>query len=122
MLNAPLALRLWLLAMAITFFASVLFVRKHGPARAVLAGFVLTLAFSKLILPALGVTTYSGLVALLHLGFWTPGLVLLLRERFARAPAPPLYRAWSWLIIAVISISFVFDVRDGARYLMHALG
>ncbi len=121
MLGAPLALKLWLAAMALTFLASLLFVRSRRSPRVVLAGFALGLILSKLVFPAMGVVVYAGLVSLLHLGCWTPGYVLLLRERRVRAPATPAYRTWSWVLIVVVSISFVFDVRDGIRFLTNML-
>lgn len=87
----------------------------------VVGGFLATILIAGFLVPALGLQPLSGLFALVHLICWTPGLILLLRER-AFLKGLSLYGVWAGVITAVILISFVFDVRDAGIYLAHMLG
>lgn len=119
MANAPISLKIWLGIMALSFLSGLLFCLRHSPPRWCLLGFGSGLLASKLIAPLLGVTTYSGFVACLHLLFWSPGLFLLLLEikNGHKESFSSFYRTWRYQMIAVISISFIFDLRDAAIYL-----
>lgn len=121
MSKAPQALRLWLMFMGASFAAGLLFVWRHPIARWVVGGFVLTILSVAVVIPVLGLTTLSGLLALIHLIFWTPGLYLLLKHRPFLAKLSP-YSVWSGVMTLVIAVSFVFDIRDAAIYLDHISG
>ena len=63
----------------------------------------------------------SGLIALLHVVFWSPALYLLLTRRpFMKERSA--YAVWSALATLVILFSFVFDVPGAAIYLDHIFG
>ena len=121
MRNAPQILSLWLMFMTASFAAGLLFVRRHVIARWAVGGFVLTILCVMFILPALGLPALSGLLALIHLIFWSPALYLLLRHRPFLAGLSP-FSIWSGVMALVIAISFVFDIRDAAIYLDHMAG
>jgi len=57
----------------------------------------------------------------MHVIFWTPGLVMLLRKRtFLKEKS--LYGVWTGLMTGVIVFSFIFDIRDSVIYLDHMAG
>lgn len=114
----PLPIKIWLLTMVTVFSLGLAFVRKHLEARFVVGGVILGILCSRVLIPELGIVKLSGLVALVHLIFWSPGLYMLLRHRpFLRDLG--LYRFWAGAATAVIIVSFVFDIRDAAIYLHH---
>lgn len=120
MTNSPQAVKVWLSIMLVSFALGLLFVWKKVEARWAVGGFVLGLLVTKYVLPMTGLVIFSGLVALVHLIFWTPALVILLKKRrFLKEHS--LYAYWCGLITLVIIISFVFDLRDAAIYLAHML-
>lgn len=116
--NLPQWIKIWLLSMMLVFAAGLLFVWRHVEARWLVAGVVLGLLFSKFALPVLGWVPLSGLVALIHLVFWSPALYMMLKNRpFMKELSP--YAVWSGLATACIIFSFIFDVRDSIKYLMY---
>lgn len=119
--NASPALKAWLFFMTAVFAAGLLFIFHHKPARWVVGGFVIMALVAVFIVPAMGLTMFSGLAALLHVIFWTPGLYLLLREA-AFFKGISAYGVWSLIMVLVILISFIFDVRDATIYLDHMMG
>lgn len=119
--NLPAHIHYWLNAMLAAFAAGLAFVWHRPVARWVVGGFLATILIAGFLVPALGLQPLSGLFALVHLICWTPGLILLLRER-AFLKGLSLYGVWAGVITAVILISFVFDVRDAGIYLAHMLG
>lgn len=108
----------WLVLMAASFFAAVFFVRSQPIARWVLGGFLLAIVVSMVVLPAFGFERISGLIGLVHVIFWAPGLYLLLTRRPMLGPLSA-FSVWSGWITFVILFSFVFDVRDAVIYIMH---
>ncbi len=119
--NAPQWVQVWLMIMLASFALGLLFVWKRVEARWVVGGFITAILISRLAIPAVGVVKLSGLVALVHLIFWSPALYLLLKNRpFMKERS--LFAIWSGLITAVILFSFIFDIRDAAIYLDHILG
>ncbi len=119
--NMPQWIKIWLLFMISVFAAGLLFVWKHVEARWLVGGVILALLFSKFGIPALGWTPLSGLVATIHLVFWSPALFLMLKNRpFMQGWS--FYNAWAGLATACIVFSFIFDVRDSAIYFAHLLG
>lgn len=119
--EAPEWLQVWLLVLVGSFALGILFVWRHVAARWLVGGFLLMMLFVLFAAPALGLTPLSGLIALLHIIFWMPGFLMMLKERpFFKGFS--LYGLWGGLITLVIIISFVFDFRDAAIYLDHVLG
>lgn len=120
MANSPEWVKIWLYIMLASFALGLLFVWKRVEARWVVGGFILALAISTWVLPALNLVILSGLVALVHLICWTPALYMLLSRRtFTKERS--FYAVWCGWITLVIIFSFVFDVRDAAIYLGHLL-
>ncbi len=119
--NAPQWVQIWLMIMLASFALGLLFVWKRVEARWVVGGFITSLLVSGFVIPALGLVSLSGLIALMHLIFWSPALYLLLKNRpFSKDRS--FYALWSGLITAVILFSFIFDIRDAAIYLDHVMG
>lgn len=119
--NAPQWVQTWLMIMLASFALGLLFVWKRVEARWVVGGFITAVLISRFAIPAMGIVKLSGLVALVHLIFWSPALYLLLKNRpFLKERS--FYALWSGLITAVILFSFIFDIRDAAIYLDHILG
>lgn len=118
--NLPTPIKAWLITMAISMLAGLVFVWRRVEARWVVGGFLLGLITTRLLIPQLEIVKLSGLVSLVHLLFWSPGLVLLgIRQPFRDEKS--LYAAWSALVTLVILISFYFDIPDAIVYLRHVL-
>lgn len=119
--NAPQWVQIWLMIMLASFALGLLFVWKRVEARWAVGGFITSIVVSGFVIPALGLVSLSGLIALMHLIFWSPALYFLLKNRpFLKERS--FYALWSGLITAVILFSFIFDIRDAAIYLDHILG
>lgn len=116
--NMPQWIKFWLMFMTAVFLCGVLFIKSKAEARWLIGGVVLGLLFSKFIIPQLGIVKLSGLVALLHLVFWSPALYFLLKNRPFLQPLSP-YVVWSGLATGCILFSFIFDIRDAFIYLNH---
>jgi len=121
MKNVPQWLNIWLSIMVGAFALGLLFVWRHVAARWLVGGFILMVLFVFFIGSVLELTPLSGLFALLHIIFWMPGFLILLKERpFLNGFS--FYGVWAGLITVVILISFVFDFPNAAIYLDHVLG
>lgn len=119
--NAPQWVKIWLMIMLASFALGLLFVWKRVEARWAVGGFITSIAVSGFVIPATGLLSLSGLVALMHLIFWSPALYVLLKNRPFMTERS-FYGAWTGLITAVILFSFIFDIRDAVIYLDHMLG
>ncbi|MEL7041564.1 MAG: hypothetical protein AAGL90_08575 [Pseudomonadota bacterium] len=120
MANTPLWIQIWIGIMLATFAASLFFVWKQPIARWALGGFLMPFLVMSYIIDALGWPFLSGSIALAHLLFWTPALILLLWKRpFLNADHSKAFRVWSAAITGVILFSFVFDIRDAVIYVSH---
>ncbi|MEM9669294.1 MAG: hypothetical protein AAF950_10255 [Pseudomonadota bacterium] len=119
--NSPAWVRAWVFIMLGAFALGLLFVWKRLEARVVVGGFILGIVSMILLQSAFGIPPLSGFIALMHLIFWTPGLILLLQRRTFLSERS-LYGAWTGLMTFVILFSFVFDIRDAAIYLDHIAG
>lgn len=118
---SPQWVQIWVMFM-LAMFAIGLFVFawKKPIARWAAGGFVLAALFSIFAYPALGLPSLSGSIALAHLIFWTPALVLLLKRRpFSDPEEGMAFRIWSGVMTFVILFSFVFDIRDAVIYIGH---
>lgn len=120
--NSPKWVQYWLIIMMGSFALGLLFIWKHIEARFVVGGLIVGMLFSKFILEqVIGLAPLSGLVALMHLIFWSPALYLLIKNRpFARERS--FYAYWSGWITMVILFSFIFDIRDAVIYLDYMIG
>lgn len=119
--NLPAWMMVWLGFLALTFLSSVIFAWNHVPARWVLAGFIGSHVVTIAIASIEGVVLRAGLVSLLHVVFWTPGLVSLLSNqsdiRFNSA-----YGVWASILLFVYAVAFTFDIRDGIVWLLFMAG
>lgn len=120
--NSPQWVQYWLIIMISSFALGLLFIWNRIEARCVVGGLIIGLLFSKFILEnVMGLLPLSGLVALVHLIFWSPALYLLLKNRpFTKEKS--LFALWSGWITLVILFSFIFDIRDTVIYLDYMLG
>lgn len=108
----------WINWMMLIFLLSVAFVWKHQAARYVLATFILTMPVGLLVFY---LTNNAHLLGIAHLILWAPLLYALIKYEIKRTnfSFASYYGVWLGLLIATISISLVFDIRDIA---MIALG
>ncbi|MEL7130194.1 MAG: hypothetical protein AAGK23_11665 [Pseudomonadota bacterium] len=119
--NSPTWVMVWVAFMLATFAAGLFFVRKRIEARWAVGGFILGILCMALLVQGIGLPPLSGFIALIHLVFWTPALILLVQRRtFLKERS--LYGAWTAIMTGVILFSFVFDIRDAAIYLDYVLG
>lgn len=119
--NSPQWVRIWVYIMLGTFAAGLLFVWKRVEPRWLLGGLVLGLVATKFVPEIIGFPVLSGFIALIHLIFWTPGLIVLLK-RHAFLKERSLFGLWTGLATGVVLFSFVFDIRDAAIYLDYIIG
>ena len=117
-LSLPPLLATWLAFLVIVCLASVFFVRDFTAARWVLGGFVVSHAIVFLLPAVATFTMRRGFVSLMHVLCWTPGLIATIFETPGRQSSVA-YEWWSYALIAVISISFIFDIRDACTYLYY---
>ena len=119
--NSPLWVQIWLPILLASFILGLFFVRSRVEARwvvgCVIAGFVAM----GILMAGFGMPQLSGFIALMHLIFWTPALIVLLKRRTFLSESS-LYAKWTGLVTATILFSFIFDIRDAAIYLDHILG
>lgn len=114
--NLPQWIKIWLIFMGAVYAGGLFFLKNHIEARWLVGGFIAGLLFSKLVIPGLGIVPLSGLVGLDHVVFWTPALVVMLKNRpFIRGFS--IYNFWSGLATGCILFSFVFDLRDAYIYI-----
>jgi len=117
-LGLPPLLKAWLLLLVVAFLTAIFFVFAHLPARWVLGGFIVSHVIVYMLSVAKNYVLRAGMVSMLHVICWSPGLVVSLLDWDERAVGGP-YQAWSYFIIAVIVIAFVFDIRDATRYVYY---
>ncbi|MEK6247122.1 MAG: hypothetical protein N2C12_03015 [Planctomycetales bacterium] len=115
-LSLPRLLILWLFFLVVICLSSAFFIREFIPARWVLGGFALSHLIVFLIPVFTNFTMRRGFVSLMHLICWSPGFVMTIADIQGRH-TNSFYQAWSYALIVVISISFVFDLRDACTYL-----
>jgi len=111
--RTPLWLQVWLMGVVLpSFLSSLFFLRRSREARLALGGFILSH------LPMmLGLfETAVGQVAIIHLFCYSPALIALARRRPGVAPGSP-FGIWVHVMLAVLSISLAFDLRDSLRFL-----
>lgn len=119
--NTPEWVQHWLMVMLGSFALGLVFVWKKVEARWVVGGIVATFVAVQILVKAFGLLPLGGLLALVHIVTWSPGLYILLTRRPFLAK-PGFYSLWSGWITAVILFSFAFDIPDALTYLQHMLG
>lgn len=119
--NAPTLLKAWLLFLKAVVGASLLFVFTRPIARWVLGGVFADQMLGPVIADTLSLVPVVGFGALMHLVFWSPALVLLWWQRPFLSERN-LYGVWSGLATFAFTVSFFFDIRDSAIYLIHVGG
>ena len=119
--NSPKWVMGWVAFMLLTFLVGIGFAFVRKEARWLMApivlGFVALFAFFYVS----GSPEISGLIATFHLVFWTPTLIMLLRNRWFLKESTWFGR-WTGVLTFVILFSFIFDIRDAAIYLDHIAG
>ena len=116
----PPPLKIWLMLLLGTFAASIIFVWKKTVARWAFVGLLLAMFVGPKVITALGWPMLGGGIALSHVIFWTPVLIVLLWKRpFLDSNEWLPYKIWSALLLAVIVISLFFDIRDAWIYVNH---
>lgn len=116
----PLLGKIWLGIIMVTFATGLFFVRRHTVARVAVIGMIAMMALGEFIFATFGLPLLVGGLAILHLIFWTPALVMLLVQRpFVQPTGGKKFRIWTFVLTIVILISFIFDLRDGWIYLTH---
>lgn len=105
------AVQTWVAWMMVCGFASVLFARRHRPARIVLLVFVATMVLGSVIFM---IVPNIHLLGIAHLVLWIPLLIYLLQREVRTESFDPrsAYGVWVGLLMATMVVSLVFDVRD----------
>jgi hypothetical protein len=117
--SLPKWLLVWLLFLVVNCLFSAAFVTHSIPAGVVLGGFLLEhliVAFNEVFQLF---TMRYGIVSLLHLVCWGPGWLAVMADRQGRASGNSAYTIWSYTVIAVLAIAFIFDARDTFSYLQY---
>ncbi len=101
----------WVAWMMVCGFASVLFARRHRPARVTLLVFVLTMVLGSAIFL---ISRNIHLLGIAHLVLWIPLLIYLLQREVRTESFDPrsAYGVWIGLWMATMVVSLLFDVRD----------
>lgn len=113
MLAAPLWVQIWGAWLVVVNTAAVVFL-KQREGRIVLAVWALNGATMMLMAQFHG---YTRLLGLVHVVWWTPLLLLLLRSRKEFSVADR-YGRWLYVLMVTIAISLVFDYVDVVRYVL----
>jgi len=119
-LGLPLWLKAWLGFLAISFLASLFFVRDRPAARAVAIGFAVSHVLVIGIEASEVTRLTTGLVSLTHAIGWTPALFVMLREPGRTEPMTH-YGWWSRQMLFVLVAALIFDYRDAGMYLYYQL-
>lgn len=120
MANSPIWVGVWIGFMMGTFLVGLGMAIKQVQARWVMTFIVAGFVTTGVLTMGLSIPAFSGLIALIHLVFWTPALIVLLKNRtFLKQKG--WFARWTGLITFVILFSFIFDIRDAAIYLDHTL-
>ncbi len=120
--TVPTWVKIWLVLLMGSFAVGLFFIRRHSVARWTTIGFVLSSFFFGTFNQILGFPMLGGSLAMMHLIFWTPALIILLKEKpFNNPHKPRPFRVWSGAITAAILFSFMFDIIETYTYLKHWL-
>ena len=109
--------KIWLIWMGVIFISSLAFVYNHVSARFVLGAMVMTLpvAFS-----IFQLTKSPHLIGMAHILLWLPLAIYLIKTEFIGKKIELLsaYGVYLVLLIATITISLFFDIRDTVLILL----
>ena len=119
--NSPRWVMGWVAFMLTSFLIGIGFAFVRKEARWLMAPIVLGFVSMFTLFAATDLPQLSGLIALIHLIFWTPTLIMLLRNRWFLKESTWFGR-WTGVLTFVILFSFIFDIRDAAIYLDHFAG
>ena len=109
-------LLLWLGVLVVTCLCSAFFVANHHPTRWVLVGFIASHLFVFGAPVMNRFTMRVGIMSLAHVVCWAPGWLQVSADSEGRC-LDFAYGTWSYALIVVIAISFIFDVLDSYAYL-----
>ena len=116
--NSPQWVMAWVAFMLLTFVVGIAFSFIRKEARWLMAPIIAGFAVMFTLFLGLGMPQVSGFIATFHLIFWTPALIMLLRNRWFLKESSWFGR-WTGVLTFVILFSFIFDIRDAAIYLDH---
>jgi len=117
-MQSPMWLKIWLGTVVTIFFSGFFFIKKNIEPKLAIGGFLLVPVADFLTTKLFALPPLSGKIALLHLIFWTPAFITLLKNRpFLKELGP--FSIWSGILTATMIISFIFDIRDTVIYLLH---
>jgi hypothetical protein len=119
--NLPIYVKVWLGLMMLNNLAAIAFLKNHGAARWVFAGFVISHLVVVVGFWGSDTPVLAGQVSLFHIIFWTPGMIALWRWRDA-IKWPSAFAVWAALVCVFYFGSMMIDVPDAAAYLAHAFG
>jgi hypothetical protein len=107
----PLWIHYWMNWVVLIFLLPALFVWKSKAARYVLVALILTMPLGMLVFYF---TNNAHLLGIAHLILWAPLLFGLIKYEIKRTDFKfaSVYGIWLALLMATISISLVFDIRD----------
>ena len=107
----------WIIWLVVVGTSSTLFIWKHVGARWVLGAYAANHAV------AIGTGSFlgaqlltNGLVSLTHVVFWTPAVIVLIRQ-LPSISRGSIYGVWHWVALATMVVSLLFDYRDSFIYL-----
>jgi len=105
------AVQIWMNWMLAIFMASLIFVWKYKSARIVFAAFVLTVPMA---ISIFNISKSAHLIGIGHIVLWGPLAYYLVKKVVLSASFERIsfFGVWIYLLLATISISIVFDIRD----------
>jgi len=115
---APIWLLGWLTLLLSTFVIGVFFALKQVIARWVVVVFIVSMTSGRLIFDFLNLPFLGGSIAIMHIIFWSPLLILLSRCYFDKNK-PMSFRVWVTCLSILIITSLFFDIRDALIYIEH---
>ena len=106
--------QIWVYWMMALNTASIIFVKKHIPARVILAVWMLNAGSMMITAEYVGFTRILGLV---HVVYWTPLAIYLLTE-IKKIDQKNLYQKWITVLLVTIIASLILDYIDVLRYIL----
>ncbi|MEP3050995.1 MAG: hypothetical protein ABJP48_07815 [Erythrobacter sp.] len=119
--NLPMHVKIWLGLMMVNNLVAIAFLKNHVAARWIFAGFVISHLVVTVGFWGTGTPVLAGQVAMFHIIFWTPGIVMLWLRR-SDIVWPSAFAIWAGFVAMFYAGSMVFDVPHTLTYLGSALG
>jgi len=103
--------QIWMNWMMAIFMTSLIFVWKYKSARIVFAAFVLTVPIAMVVS---NISKSAHLIGIAHIILWGPLAYYLIKKVVLNPSFEKIsfFGVWVYLLLATISISIVFDIRD----------